>query len=278
MTEVSPVIDRRTVTEAALERLAAAGAGEVDVGLILGSGLSHVADDVADSVVVRYADIPGFPRVTVPGHPGNFVIGALDGVRVGIAQGRFHYYEGYDPMAVVLPVRVLHALGARCLLVTNAAGSLDARNGPGTLLAIRDHINLQFANPLIGRPPGARNLFPDMSSAYDPALRARLHELALVEGVGLREGVYAGVKGPSYETPAEIRFLRRIGADAVGMSTVGEVIAAAEIGLPVAGISLITNLAAGLTSRPLTHDDVTATAEATRGELSRLVCAFIRTV
>ncbi|HUP00082.1 MAG TPA: purine-nucleoside phosphorylase [Gemmatimonadota bacterium] len=262
----------------ACDCLAQAGAGEVAVGLILGSGLSHLADDVAEPVVVPYAEIPGFPRSTVPGHAGNFVIGMLNGVRVGIAQGRFHVYEGYDPASVVLPVRVLHELGARYLIVTNAAGSLDARNPPGTLLAIRDHINLQFASPLLGRSPeGITNPFPDLSAAYDPRLLARLHAVALAEGIGLREGVYAGVLGPSYETRAEIRFLRRIGADAVGMSTVGEVIAAAELDLPVVGISLLTNLAAGLGGEPLTHDEVTAAAAARQGELSRLVCAMIAT-
>ncbi len=268
--------DRRAVTEAAVERLDAAGAGKVDVGLILGSGLSYLAEDAADPVTVRYADIRGFPRVTIPGHRGNFIVGTLDGVRVAFAQGRFHTYEGYDPMAVVLPVRVVHALGARCLLVTNAAGSLDRRNPPGTLMAIRDHINLQFANPLIGRTPGARNPFPDMSTAYDPGLRGRLHAAALAEKIRLREGVYAGVMGPSYETRAEVRFLRRIGADAVGMSTVGEVVAASEIGLAAAGISLLTNLAAGLSGKPLTHDEVTAAAEEARERFGRLVRAFVK--
>ena len=273
--EVGEAIDRRAVTAAAVERLADAGVEEVEVGLILGSGLSYLAEDLQESVVVRYEDIPGFPRVTVPGHAGNFVVGRMNGVMAAFAQGRFHPYEGYDPMAVVLPVRVLHALGAGFLFVTNAAGSIDPTCPPGTLMAIRDHINLQFANPLVGRPPGARNMFPDLSAAYDPGLLADLHAAALAERILLREGVYAGVLGPSYETAAEIRFLRRIGVDAVGMSTVGEVIAAAEIGMPVAGVSLLTNLAAGLTDEPLTHDEVTAHAIEGREPFGRLVRSFV---
>lgn len=263
--------------EAACHALRAAGCGRIEVGLILGSGLSFLADHVEDAIGVAYADIPDFPRPTVPGHSGTFVVGRLEDVAVGFAQGRFHYYEGYDAAAVVLPVRVLHALGARILVVTNAAGSLDRRNAPGTPMVIRDQINLQFANPLIGRPPERiLDPFPDMSNAYDAGLRERLHALALSEGILIREGVYAGVHGPSYETPAEIRFLRRIGVDAVGMSTVGEVIVAAELGLPVLGVSLLTNYATGLTTDRLTHDEVTETAHESSEQLERLLRAFLR--
>jgi purine-nucleoside phosphorylase len=244
--------------------------------MVLGSGLSHLADRISHGVTVPYEEIPGFPHATVPGHAGNFIVGALDGVSIAIAQGRFHLYEGYRPAEVVMPVRVLHALGAKWLLLTNAAGSLDRRNPPGTLLVIRDHVNLQFGNPLIGRDPAASdNPFPDMSNAYDERLRARIHTTALAERILVREGVYAGVVGPSYETPAEVRFLRRIGVDAVGMSTVGEVIVAAELGLPVAAISLLTNWAAGLTERPLSHGDVTAMAAKQGRELERLIVGFI---
>lgn len=267
---------RWALAEAAHGLLVEAGAGEITAGLILGSGLSFLADELADPVVVCYRDIPGFPRATVPGHAGNFVVGQLDGVTVGVAQGRFHVYEGYDPASVILPVRVLHLLGARHLLLTNAAGSLDPRNPPGTMMAIRDHINLQFASPLLGRAPERiENLFPRLTAVYSTDLLARLHAAALDEGILLREGVYIGVLGPSYETPAEIRFFRRIGADAVGMSTVGEVVAAGELGLPVAGVSLLTNLAAGLGRHALSHEEVTAVARRVRKRFARLVRRFV---
>jgi len=263
--------------EAARARLEEAGAGRVDGALVLGSGLSYLADQLAGAVTVPYHDIPGFPRSTVAGHAGNFVVGDLEGVRVVMAQGRFHLYEGWLPAQIALPVRVCHALGARWLLLTNAAGSLDARNAPGTLLAIRDQVNLQFANPLIGRDPTTIvNPFPDMSNPYDATLLARLREVARQERILLREGVYGGVPGPSYETRAEIRFLRRIGIDAVGMSTIGEVVTAAELELPAAGISLLTNYAAGLATEPLTHQEVTEMAEAKRPEIERLVRGFVR--
>jgi purine-nucleoside phosphorylase len=268
----------RTV-EAARALLEGAGAGRVEGALVLGSGLSYLADQLTDRVTVPYDDIPGFPSSTVTGHAGNFVAGELEGVRVAMAQGRLHLYEGWPPAEVVLPIRVCHALGAGWLLLTNAAGSLDRRNAPGTLMAIHDHVNVQFTNPLIGRDPGGiENPFPDMSNAYDAGLRERLHEVALAEGILLREGVYGGVLGPSYETPAEIRFLRRIGVDAVGMSTVGEVIAAAELGLPVAAVSLLTNYAAGLSSTPLTHEEVTEAAKARRSEVELLVRGFVRSL
>lgn len=267
---------RWALAEKAYERLKAAGAEEIAAGLILGSGLSFLAEELADPIVVGYSDIPGFPRTTVPGHAGNFVVGRLDGVAVGMAQGRFHVYEGYDPAAAILPVRVLHLLGARLLLLTNAAGSLDPRNPPGTLMAIQDHINLQFASPLLGRTPERiENLFPRLTAVYSLDLLGRLHAAALEEAILLREGVYVGVLGPSYETPAEIRFFRRIGADAVGMSTVGEVVAAGELGLPVAAVSLLTNLAAGLGPHSLSHEEVTSVAERVRDRFARLVRRFV---
>lgn len=272
-----PTLDVPALVQGARSALVEAGAGEVDAAMILGSGLSHLAGELDDAVTIPYADIPDFPRSTVEGHAGSFVVGSLEGARVACAAGRFHLYEGYAPAAVTLTVRVLHALGPAWLLVTNAAGSLDWRNPPGTLMAITDHLDLQFANPLRGRPPEAiSNPFPDMSNPYDAALRERLLAVALEEGIGLREGVYAGVLGPTYETPAEIRFLRFAGADAVGMSTVAEAVAAAEIGLPVVGISLLTNFAAGLATEPLHHEEVTEIAEATRGPMTRLVRGFVR--
>jgi purine-nucleoside phosphorylase len=270
-----PIAD---VVAAALDRIEEARAGRIEVAMILGSGLSVLADHLEDPVKVAYGEIAGFPRSTVPGHAGNFVIGSLEGRIVGVAQGRFHLYEGYDPREVVLPVQVLRALGASALLITNAAGSLDRRRPPGTLMAIRDQINLQFANPLAGtRQEGrAARMMVERTETYDPALLALLHRTALAEKIRLREGVYLGLTGPTYETPAEIRFLKRIGADAVGMSTVGEAVAAASLGLPVAGVSLLTNFAAGLTHRRLSHEDVTHVAERTRHRLERLVRGFLR--
>ncbi|MFN2384152.1 MAG: purine-nucleoside phosphorylase, partial [Gemmatimonadota bacterium] len=248
-----PALAAATAAAAAIERLRAAGALPVAGALVLGSGLSWLADELQDAVTLPYADIPGFPVSTVPGHRGAFVVGSLDGVPVAAAQGRLHLYEGYDAAAAVLHLQVLRALEPQWLLLTNAAGSLDERLGPGSLMAIRDHINLQFSNPLRGRAPAAvTNPFPDLCRGYDPVLLARLHQAALAEGIRLAEGVYAAVLGPSYETPAEVRFLREIGADAVGMSTVAEVIQAAEWGLPVAAVSLITNLGTGLADELLT--------------------------
>lgn len=270
-----PIAD---IVGAALDRLEEAGAGRIEVALVLGSGLSVLAEHLEDPVTVPYREIEAFPRSTVPGHAGNFVVGTLEGRAVGMAQGRLHVYEGYDPRAVVLPVRVLRALGAETLVVTNAAGSLDKRRPPGTLMAIRDHVDLQFANPLAGSQLYGRaaRMTVERAETYDPALLALLHEVALEEKIRLREGVYAGMAGPTYETPAEIRFLQRIGVDAVGMSTVGEAIAAASLGLPVAGVSLLTNYAAGLTRRHLDHDEVTQTAERTRHRLERLIRGFLR--
>lgn len=266
------------VVAAALDRIERAGAGPIEVAMVLGSGLSVLADHLEDPVRVPYREIDGFPRSTVPGHAGNFVVGTLEGRSVGMAQGRFHLYEGYEAREVVLPIRVLHALGARALLVTNAAGSLDRRRPPGTLMAIRDQMNLQFANPLAGSHPTGRTarMMVERTETYDPRLLALLHATALEQTIRLREGVYAGLPGPTYETPAEIRFLKRAGADAVGMSTVGEAVAAASLGMPVAGVSLLTNYAAGLTRRHLTHDEVTRVAERTRHRLERLVRGFVR--
>lgn len=266
------------VVAAAHDRLQEAGARRIEVAMILGSGLSVLAEHLEDPIKVPYAEIGGFPRSTVPGHAGNFVIGSLEGRIVGMAQGRFHLYEGYAASEVVLPVRVLSALGAATLLITNAAGSLDRRRPPGTLMAIRDHINLQHANPLAGSHQTGRaaRMMVEHTETYDPALLRLLHETALEEKIRLREGVYAGLAGPTYETPAEIRFLKQIGADAVGMSTVGEAVAAASLGLPVAGLSLLTNYAAGLSRRHLSHDDVTQVAERTRHRLERLIRGFLR--
>ena len=272
------------VVAAALDRIERAGAGAIELGMVLGSGLSGLAEHLEDRVRVPYAEIEGFPRSTVPGHAGNFVVGMLEGRVVGMAQGRFHLYEGYEPVEVVLPVRVLHALGAKALVITNAAGSLDRLRPPGTLMAIRDQIDLQFAAPLtasrltpyaVPTGRGERTLV-ERRHTYSRTLLALLHETALAETIRLREGVYAGLSGPTYETPAEIRFLRRAGADAVGMSTVSESVAAATLGIPVAGVSLLTNYAAGLTRRHLTHDEVTQVAERTRHRLERLVRGFVR--
>jgi len=275
--DINPTASPSALVQAAVDRLRDAGAREVEAALILGSGLSYLADDLDDRIEVGYDEIPGFPQSTVEGHSGNFVVGTLDSVPVAFAQGRFHLYEGYPQSWLALPVRVLAALGARFLLVTNAAGSLDLDNPPGTLLAITDHINFQFANPLIGRPTDEiTNPFPDMCNAYNEELRERLTTIALEQETPLREGVYAGVLGPSYETAAEIGLLRKIGAHAVGMSTVAEVIAAAELGLPVAGVSLLTNYATGLTAEPLAHDEVTEAAASARPQFERLVRAFVR--
>lgn len=247
-----------------------------ETGLILGSGLGVLADAMEDVTVIHYEEIPHFPQSTVEGHAGELLIGTIGGKRTVLMKGRFHMYEGYGAETVVFPVRVMKELGVRSLLVTNAAGGIRETLAPGQLMVIADHINFMFRNPLIG--PNADTLgvrFPDMSEAYSERLRKKAFVCADALGVSLTEGVYAGLLGPSYETPAEIRMLRTIGADAVGMSTVPEVIAARHAGMEVLGISCITNMAAGMQETPLSHSEVMETATRARERFLALVTAII---
>ena len=247
-----------------------------EIALILGSGLGVLADHVEDAAVIPYEDIPHFPLSTVEGHAGELVIGRLAGRPVVIMRGRFHMYEGYGPELTAFPVRVMKALGARTLVVTNAAGGINTSFEPGDLMLIADHLNLTGRNPLVGPNDGELGpRFPDMSEAYSRRLRAIANETAREQGLKLREGVYAGLLGPSYETPAEIRMLRALGADAVGMSTVAEVIAARHAGLEVLGISCISNMAAGILDQPLSHDEVMETTERVKSRFLALVTGVI---
>jgi purine-nucleoside phosphorylase len=246
------------------------------VGIILGSGLGAFADSFERKVLLPYQDLPHFPHSSVPGHAGRMALGMVGGEPIVAMQGRVHSYEGYSSWQVAFPARVLCALGIRALVVTNAAGGINTQFAPGDLMVITDHINLSGWNALTG--PNDDRLgprFPDMSRAYAPALRELLLESSQRTQVPLRQGVYAMVSGPSYETPAEIRMLRTVGADAVGMSTVPEAVAAGHMGVPVAGISCITNLAAGVGDKPLTHDEVAETANRVAGIFSRLLTDFL---
>jgi len=246
------------------------------VGLILGSGLGSFADQFDSASAIPYGDLPHFPRSSVAGHAGQLVLGRVAEQRVVAMQGRVHFYEGYSPAEVVFPVRVLCALGIGSLVVTNAAGGIRGDLLAGDLMAISDHINLSGWNPLVG--PNDERLgprFPDMSAAYDESLTAKLVQSAAACGVNLKKGVYAILSGPSYETPAEIRALRVLGADAVGMSTVPEVLAARHMGVRVVGLSCITNLAAGVGNKPLTHEDVAGTAARASGAFSLLLKHFL---
>jgi xanthosine phosphorylase len=247
------------------------------VGLVLGSGLGALADAVEDAVAVAYADLPGFPRPTVEGHDGRLVLGRLEGLPVACLQGRVHLYEGAPASAVNMPVRALKALGCEILILTNAAGSLRAEIGPGSIALITDHINLQGQNPLVGANDhaiGAR--FPDLTAVYDPALREQLARIAERLGVALASGVYIAVLGPSFETPAEIRAFQALGADLVGMSTVPEVISARHAGLRVVGLSVVTNLAAGLGAGPLSHEETLTQACTAAAKLAMVLRAFCR--
>jgi purine-nucleoside phosphorylase len=246
------------------------------VGIILGSGLGDFATVLADATVIPYSDLPNFPLSGVPGHAGRLVIGDLGGESIVAMQGRVHFYEGYSPAEVAFPARVLCALGIKGLVVTNAAGGINTGFQVGDLMAITDHLNLSGYNPLVGPNEAALGpRFPDLSHAYDPKLLALLQGCAAATKTTLRKGVYACLSGPSYETPAEIRMLRVLGADAVGMSTVPEVIAAAHMGVKVAGISCITNLAAGMSSQPLSHTEVAETAARVRDVFTRLLERFL---
>jgi xanthosine phosphorylase len=246
------------------------------VGVVLGSGLGAVADAVEDPVVIPYGELPGFPAPSVGGHAGRAVLGAIGGVAVAVLQGRAHPYEGGDPDSLRTPVRALKAAGADVLILTNAAGSLRAEVGPGSLMAITDHINLTGLNLLIG--PNDDRIGPRFHSlrdAYDPGLLASLREAAADTGVELAEGVYLAVTGPSFETPAEIRAFRTLGADAVGMSTVHETILARHCGLRVAAVSAISNLAEGMSEEPLSHEQTLREAQRAGADLTRLLLNFI---
>jgi purine-nucleoside phosphorylase len=232
------------------------------IGIVLGSGLGIYVDQIQNKTIIPYQDIPHFKRTTVEGHEGRLILGDVHGVPVAALQGRMHPYEGHPMEEIVHPVRTLAALGIEILFVTNASGGINADYHPGNLVAIEDHINLSGRNPLVG--PNIAELgprFPDMSEAYDPELRALLKQVAKNHHVDLKSGVYCSVLGPTYETPAEIRMLRTLGTDMVGMSTVSEVIAANHLGLKVAGVACITNYAAGIKQEKLSHADVKKVAE-----------------
>jgi purine-nucleoside phosphorylase len=246
------------------------------IGLILGSGLGSFADELTGAVTTPYTVIPHFPRSTAIGHAGQMVIGYVDRVPVAAMQGRVHLYEGYSAEQVAFPVRVFARMGIRALIITNAAGGINTEYQQGALVLVSDHINLQGQNPLVGpNDEGFGVRFPDMTFAYSKPLRDIARSAAKKLGKNLPEGVYAGMLGPSYETPAEIRYLRNIGADLVGMSTVPEVIAAAHMKLQVLAISCVTNMAAGILDQPLSQEEVFQTTERVRGDFVALLRAVI---
>ena len=244
----------------------------VSVAIVLGSGLGAFADELTDSTSIRYDEIPSFARATVEGHAGRLVIGKTNNVTVAAMQGRFHFYEGYSLEEVTFPIRVLKLLGVRTIILTNAAGSLNTEFTPGSLMVITDHINLLGVNPLVG-PNDVRfgPRFPDLTSVYARRLQDLVISEANAIGLDMRRGIYAALSGPSYETPAEIHMVRTLGADAVGMSTVPEAIVARHMNMEVIGISCITNLAAGVSNRPVDHSQVIATGERVRAEFTELL-------
>ena len=246
------------------------------IALVLGSGLGGFADELEDAVRIPYAEIPSFPRSTAVGHAGTLVIGSVAGVAVAAMQGRVHLYEGYSVQQVAFPMRVFGRMGVKAVVLTNAAGGINPGYGQGALVAIRDHINLQGQNPLTGPNDdrfGPR--FPDMTDAYNPEFRRFAMDEAQRLGGGVFAGIYAAMLGPSYETPAEIRYLRAIGADLVGMSTVPEVIVARHMGMEILAISCVTNMAAGMSGEKINHDEVLEAGERVRGKFLALVRALL---
>ena len=265
---------------ARLDALEAAVRARTDLvplaGIVLGSGLGGLADDVEDPIAIPFEDLPGWPAATAPGHAGRLLLGRLGGKPVVMLLGRLHMYEGNDPGLVVQPVLLFGRLGATVVVLTNAAGGVDPAFGPGTLMVIADHLNLTGRTPLLG--PNADSIgprFQDLTEAWSPRLRVALHAAGEAEGVALTDGVYAGLLGPQYETPSEVRMLRTLGADAVGMSTVLECIAARWAGLEVCGVSLITNAGAGYSGEPLTHEEVLAAGTEAGPRLARLIRRFV---
>ena len=262
---------------AAIRQVAGERAAPV-AGIILGSGLGGLAGAIEQAVRIPYRDVPGFPSATVVGHAGELIVGTLEGRPVAALAGRFHMYEGHDPALAGFPARVLHALGAPVLVVSNAAGGIRRTFKPGTLMLIEDHLNLMFRNPLTGAQEEGDVRFPDMSDPYDRELRQLAKRAAVAVGVELEEGVYAGLLGPTYETRAEVKMLATLGADATGMSTVPEVIVARAMGMRVVGITCVTNLACGLSDQPITHAEVIETTDRVTGDFQRLVREIVRTL
>jgi purine-nucleoside phosphorylase len=249
-----------------------------DIAIVLGSGLGDFASRVADPAVLPYEAIPGWPRSTVVGHAGTLVVGQVRGRRVAVLAGRAHFYEGHPMATVVFATRVIATLGVKTLLLTNAAGGINTSFSEGVLMVIDDHLNLMGTNPLVGPNDERFGLrFPDMTEVYSRRLRAVAERAAATNGLTIAHGIYAGLHGPSYETPAEIRYLRTIGADAVGMSTVAEAIVARHMGMEVLGISCITNMAAGVLPQPLNHAEVMATAQRVRGAFIALLEEIVGT-
>jgi purine-nucleoside phosphorylase len=268
--------DQFTLAEAAAKSVLLRTRLRPQIGLVLGSGLGGFADSLTDATRVSYADIPAFPRSTAIGHAGQMVIGKAGAVAVAVMQGRVHLYEGYSAQEVALPMRVFGRMGIHAVVLTNAAGGINLKFQQGALVPISDHINLQGANPLTGPNDdrfGVR--FPDMTHAYEKSYRELAREEASKLGMTLHEGVYAALPGPSYETPAEIRYLRTIGADLVGMSTAFEVIAARHMGIKVLAISCVTNMAAGILDQPLSHQEVMETGERVKTSFEALLRAVL---
>ena len=280
-----PTVDRSAPIRpsdqpARLDALVAAVRARTDLvpelGIVLGSGLGDLADDLADAVAIPFGELPGWPEATAPGHLGRLLLGRLAGRPVAMLQGRFHLYEGNHPGLVVQPVLLFGRLGAKAVILTNAAGGLDPAYGAGTLMVIRDHINLTGLNPLTGANADAiGERFPDMTDAYSPRLRERLQAAGRAEDVALEEGVYVGFTGPNYETPAEVRMAAAMGGQAVGMSTVMEAIAARWAGIEVCGVSLVTNPGAGYSGEPLTHEDVLRAGAEAGPRLARVIRRFV---
>jgi len=249
------------------------------IGMVLGSGLGDYADTLENSITIPYSEIPGFPVPTVPGHSGAMVFGRKQGRNVVVLQGRIHYYEGLPMQEITLPVRVLAALGVKTLILTNAAGGVNTAFHPGDLMLLSDHINYSGMNPLIGPNLDAFGpRFPDMSDLYTAELREKIKEAAAEAGITLQEGVYAMYSGPNYETPAEIRMFRILGADAVGMSTVPEALVAGQSGMQVVGISCITNMAAGVLPQKLSHSEVMETAARVHNTFQTLIDKILAVV
>jgi len=249
------------------------------LGMVLGSGLGSLADEIEDVVSIPFEELPGWPAPTVPGHSGRLLLGTLRGVPVACLRGRFHMYEGHSERLVIEPALLLGRLGAPVLLLTNASGGLNPAFGAGTLMVMSDHINLTGRSPLMGPNDDSMGpRFPDLSRVWDQELRDRIHAAGRAEDVELREGVYLGLTGPTYETPAEVRMMHSLGADAVGMSTVMEAMAASWAGMRVCGVSLVTNAGAGLSPNPLTHDEVMEAANEAGPRLARVIGRFAETL